>query len=56
MPRTYQRKTEKGRWTGDQLQQAISAIENGMAIREAGREYRIPESTIRKKIRLGVKI
>lgn len=53
MPRTYVRKTDKGKWTTLQMQNAIAAVENGMAIREASREFNIAESTIRKKIRLG---
>lgn len=53
MPRKYQRKTNIGNWTADQLLQAISAVKRGIAIREAGREYGIPEATIRKRMKLG---
>lgn len=53
MPRTYKRKTNKGGWTAEQIQAAISAVKGGLSIRAAGREYKIPEATIRKKIKLG---
>uniref|UniRef100_T1HHK2 HTH psq-type domain-containing protein n=1 Tax=Rhodnius prolixus TaxID=13249 RepID=T1HHK2_RHOPR len=45
--------TNIGNWTADQLLQAISAVKRGIAIREAGREYGIPEATIRKRMKLG---
>lgn len=56
MPRTYTRKTNKGCWTPQQLQNAISAIRDGMSIRAAGREYGIPECTLRKKMKQGADI
>ncbi|KAJ8983067.1 hypothetical protein NQ317_007109 [Molorchus minor] len=52
MPRKYQRKTEKGKWTAEQLRNAITEISNGCSIRSAGKEHGIPESTIRKKLKL----
>lgn len=51
MPRNYTRKTEIASYTSDNLQNALDAIRNnGKKIRETGRHYKIPESTLRKKL------
>lgn len=52
MPRTYQRKTERQSWTPDQLNNALKSIKNGNSIRKAGREFHIPESTLRDKLKV----
>ena len=48
MPK-YQRKTEKAQWNSETMTQAIQFIENGGSIRQAGRMFNIPESSIRKR-------
>lgn len=51
MPRNYTRKTTILSYTAEDLQNAISAVINdGRKIREVGRTFNIPESTIRKKM------
>lgn len=51
MPRNYTRKTTILSYTAEDLQKAISAIRNdGRKIREAGRVFNIPESTLRKQL------
>lgn len=49
MPSKYVRKTEQYSYTVDTLKQAIHAVRtDGRKIREVGRSFKIPESTIRK--------
>ncbi|KAL1492824.1 hypothetical protein ABEB36_011006 [Hypothenemus hampei] len=51
MPRNYIRKTNKNSWTQENMRNAINAIlKENKSIRKVGREYGIPESTIRKRI------
>lgn len=49
MPNVYVRKSNKGSWSEEALQQAIEAIAKGMSIRSAGKEFNIPESTLRNR-------
>lgn len=49
MPRTYTRKTQKNSWDSAKLQTALSEIAKGRKIREVGRAFNIPESTLRKQ-------
>ncbi|KAL1492099.1 hypothetical protein ABEB36_012591, partial [Hypothenemus hampei] len=51
MPRIYVRTTEKSKWTEDELKTAIIAIQSGRKIREVGRSFKIPEATLRDKIK-----
>nr|CAH7764117.1 unnamed protein product [Callosobruchus chinensis] len=51
MPRNYQRKTEKCSWDPEKLKKALNEIRNGSKIREVGRAFNIPESTLRKQMR-----
>ncbi|XP_018318037.1 tigger transposable element-derived protein 6-like [Mycetomoellerius zeteki] len=54
MPRKYERKTDKNNWTEAQLKGAIRSITCGrkLKIRDASRRYGIPESTLRKRMKL----
>ena len=49
MPRNYTRKTQKNSWDPDKLQIALREIAKGRKIREVGRAFNIPESTLRKQ-------
>nr|CAH7731547.1 unnamed protein product [Callosobruchus chinensis] len=51
MPRNYQCKTEKCAWDPEKLKKALNEIRNGSKIREVGRAFNIPESTLRKQMR-----
>ncbi|XP_050065475.1 uncharacterized protein LOC126554433 isoform X2 [Aphis gossypii] len=51
MPRLYTRKTEKGKWTAEQLQAAILAFNSGRKIRDVGRTFGIAESTLRSRLK-----
>ncbi|XP_011859227.1 PREDICTED: uncharacterized protein LOC105556736 [Vollenhovia emeryi] len=52
MPRTYTRMTDKNNWTEESLKLAIRAVKvDGMKIRSAGKEFGIPESTLRKRLK-----
>nr|CAH7746887.1 unnamed protein product [Callosobruchus chinensis] len=51
MPRNYQRKTEKCSGNPEKLKKALNEIRNGRKIREVGRAFNIPESTLRKQMR-----
>lgn len=51
MPRNYNRTTTILSYTAEDLQKALDAIRsNGRKIREVGRCFKIPESTLRKKL------
>jgi hypothetical protein len=54
MPRTYIRKTEKSKWTEEDLKTVIAAIQSGRKIREVRRSYNIPEATLRDKLKTNV--
>ncbi|XP_031336978.1 tigger transposable element-derived protein 1-like [Photinus pyralis] len=51
MPNVYVRKSSKGSWSQEDLQQAIGVIENGLSIRSAGKQFKIPESTLRNRLK-----
>jgi len=51
MTRKYIRKSQKCNWTSEQLQAAINAVRTGRAIREVGRAFGIPESTLRDRLK-----
>ena len=51
MPRTYKRKTNRQHWSSDELKRALTSIKQGSSIRKAGRDYNIPESTLRDKLK-----
>jgi transposase-like protein len=51
MSRLYTRKTEKAKWTAEQLQAAILAINSGRKIRDVGRSFGIAESTLRGRLK-----
>lgn len=53
MPRYYERKTQKAKWTEEQLQKAIYAIQQGAKIRETARTYGIHEATLRTRMKAG---
>lgn len=55
MPSTYSRTSDRGKWTEQQLNDAINAvISNSMGINEASRNYNIPSRTLRRRIKNGV--
>lgn len=47
----YIRQTNKGNWGPDQLKDAIKAIKKGKKIRECSKIYKIPESTLRRRLK-----
>ncbi|KAB0802365.1 hypothetical protein PPYR_04551 [Photinus pyralis] len=51
MTRKYKRKSQKCNWSPEQLRAAIDAIRDGRAIREVGRAFGIPESTLRDRLK-----
>lgn len=50
MPRVYKRKTDWQSWTEDQLEAAKNAILSGTSINAASLQYRIPRSTIVRRM------
>ncbi|KAB0805657.1 hypothetical protein PPYR_02627 [Photinus pyralis] len=52
MARNYVRKTERKSWSSDSLKKALEAINGGSSIRKAGRDFNIPESTLRDQMKL----
>lgn len=54
MPRKKIRTTDRGKWTQEDLNEAIRLInDDSISIREAGRRCGIPERTIRRRIKTG---
>ena len=53
MPRSYQKKNLRGKWSSSELQNALNAINDGCGQREASRKFGIPESTLRGRIKSG---
>lgn len=52
MPNVYVRKSEKGTWTEENLVEAVHAIQNdSVSIRAASRQFSVPESTIRNRLK-----
>lgn len=53
MPRKNKRKTSKQSWSVETLNAALNAIKDGMAIRQAARQFGIPEATLRDNKKRG---
>lgn len=52
MPNVYVRKSNKGSWSEEDLRRATEAIKNdSFSIRAASRQFNIPESTLRNRLR-----
>ena len=51
MTRDYERKTQKGQWTQEQLQKALDAIKSGKKIRQVARTFGIHEATLRTRLK-----
>lgn len=56
MPNVYVRKSNKGSWSEEALQQAIQAIAKGMSIRSAGKKFNIHIKKYAKKKLFGKNI
>lgn len=51
MPREYERKSNRGEWTEQDLKAAFIAVQNeGMSVYAASKHYSIPERTLRRRI------
>lgn len=50
MPRNYVRKSSRGSWTIEQLQNAVSKVHEGTSIRTAAELFSIPYSTLRERV------
>jgi len=53
MPRCRARKTERGKWSSDELKAAIGAVKAGIPIRQAATASNIPFSTIQQRLKTG---
>lgn len=51
MPRNRQRTTAKAAWTEEDLRSAKTAIEGGMSKRKAAKQYNIPFTTLRDRLK-----
>ncbi|XP_049772017.1 uncharacterized protein LOC126153263 [Schistocerca cancellata] len=52
MGRYYKRKTQKAKWTQEELCKALDAINSGRKIREVSRAFRIHEATLRTRMNI----
>lgn len=51
MPRTYERRTDRGSWTENDLQNAFKAVkQDGMTVYKASQTFNIPEKTLRRRL------
>lgn len=55
MPREYVRKTQRAKWTEEQLNKALDSIRGGRKIREVARAFEIHEATLRTRMKMGNK-
>lgn len=44
---------QRGLWTEDQMREALQAIKNGMSVRTAAKEFKIPRRTLRSHVMTG---
>lgn len=54
MPRNRIRTTDKAKWTSEQIQQAMKAVNEGTSIRKASKQYGIPFSTLQERLKSGI--
>lgn len=53
MVRNRQRKTDKAKWTANNMELAISAVKNGRSMREVSRSFSIPLTSLHDRIKNG---
>lgn len=51
MARDYKRKTQKAKWTREELRKALDAIKSSRKIRDVSRTFGIHEATLRTRIK-----
>lgn len=51
MPRSYTRVSQRKSWNEDQIKAALNCIQERTSIRKAAKQYNIPESTLRDKMK-----
>lgn len=51
MPRVRKRTTEKGKWSAEQLTEAIRLVSEGRSVKSVSNQLRIPRSTLRDRIK-----
>lgn len=51
MPKRSKRKAKTQNWTEEQVNNAILAIKKGTSMKQAGKDFRIPESILREKLK-----
>lgn len=49
--RSRERKTQKAKWTEENLHKAIKAVENGVSKKKAAKDFEIPRSTLRDRLK-----
>ena len=49
--RTYKRKTERGGWSPATLRSAVRAVERGLSVRNAVKQFGIPRTTLRDRLK-----
>lgn len=54
MVRTYVRKTTRASWSSQSLFKAMDEIQRGVPLSQSAKKYGIPQSTIRRKLKLGI--
>lgn len=54
MPRQRKRTTQIASWSVEKMSQALEAIRNGTSIRLASKQYGVPYSSIRDRLRTGI--
>lgn len=51
MVRSRERKTHKANWTEENLKRAIEAVQNGVSKKKASKDFGIPRSTLRDRLK-----
>lgn len=51
MVRNYKKRSSRGQWDNLKMKEAISAVRGGMSCLAAATMYKIPEATLRRRLK-----
>lgn len=54
MPRVFQNKNIRGQWSLDNAKLAVTAVKAGLSLKKASKDYGIPRTTLRRKLKLEI--
>jgi len=54
MPRVFLNKNIRAQWSLDNAKLAVKAVKSGISLKKASKDYGIPRTTLRRKLKLEV--